>query len=207
MYTDEALGVTYRRAVVDRELQKLKQEAIDKHGLNKSYANFPTPTATGVNVLGGHAGANTSAGGPSTSSSSPASRLEEELESLDPLMGRRKPKGMREGDWERILREELWKANEASELLGPDSFPDWRALMDDCFERRQQERGRAGGVDAFRTDDADPLLAGVDNGDVAPKFKTTPETKRTALVIRSYEGYPWVSWKSAGFSFCIAAFI
>lgn len=206
MYTDDALGITYRRAVVDRELQKLKQEAISNLGLKKGQTSLPTPTATGVNVLGGNAAANISAGASSTSSSSPASRLEEELESLDPLMGRRKPKGMREGDWERILREELWKANEASELLGPDSFPDWRALMDECFERRQQERGRAGGVDAFRPDDADPLLAGVDNGDVAPKFKTTPETKRSALVLRSYEGYPWVSRRSAGSSLFIALF-
>ncbi len=215
MYTDEALGITYRRAAVDGTLRKMKEEAIDKHdvrgaGKAAGASSAPTPTATGVNVLGAGAGGAASkqpssadsaaAAASAAAGAAKAQQKAEEEEGYDPLMGRPKPKGMREGDWERILRDNVWRQNEASELLGPESYPDWRALMDECFEQRETERGRGGaGVDVFRPDDVDPLLEGVDNADVAPKFKVTPKTKRSALVMRAYEGYPWVS-AASGFT-------
>ena len=90
----------------------------------------------------------------------------------------------------------MWRANVRSEELGPKSFPDWRALMDGCFEKRERERGRAGGVDTFDPTSrpiADVIEEEKEDGDVLPRYKTNPETKRTALVMRAYEGYVWVS--------------
>lgn len=175
MYTDEALGVTYR-AEVDEEMERQRHRKAAMYDEDPDNLK-PIKSADGIidqtvgQIL-----------------KTPS------FNNTDPLMGPQKPADMPEGEWERYLRDRMWRANVRSEELGPISFPDWRALMDACFEQRERERGRAGGVEPF-----DPTVQPIadiieqenQEDDIPSKFKTTPQTKRTALVMRSYEGYVW----------------
>lgn len=120
MYTDEALGVTYRRT-----------ELGETHGVQVHAAAAPNFT--------------------------------------DSHRGHFKPETMDLHDWESLMSDRVRQANLRSEELGANSFPDWRALMDTCFERRARE-----------------ATAG-------PEVEVTPKTKRTALVIRMNEDQVWVS--------------
>lgn len=183
MYTDEALGITYRSDVDEESEDKRKQkEAMyddDPDNLQPIYANkpggaLPTP--------------------PSGEQGQEEMKRLPKFDSLNPLFGPRKPATMPEGEWERFLRDRMWRANMRSEELGSESYPDWRGLMDGCFEQRERERGRAGGVDPF--DAASQPIADViekeqEEEEMLPKYKSNPESKRTALVMRSYEGYVW----------------
>lgn len=189
MYSDEALGITYR-ADVDEEMEdkrKAKEAMYDEDpdNLRPVYTNKGASAAT-----------STSPSSSSKTSTSTAPKVKiPAYNNTDSLFGPRKPANMNEGDWERFLRDRMWRANMRSEELGPKSYPDWRGLMDGCFEQRERERGRAGGVDPF--DPTSQPMADVIEKEqqeeeiIAPKFKTNPDSKRTALVMRSYEGYVW----------------
>ncbi|PWN28495.1 hypothetical protein BDZ90DRAFT_149698 [Jaminaea rosea] len=177
MYTDEALGITYR-AEVDEEMerQRLRKAAM--------YDEDPD------NLKPVHA----AEGGLPVDQTASQILKAPSFNNTDPLMGPQKPAEMPEGEWERYLRDRMWRANVRSEELGPISFPDWRALMDACYEQRERERGRAGGVEPFDPTTqpiADIIEQENQDDDIPSKFKTTPQTKRTALVMRSYEGYVW----------------
>lgn len=185
MYSDEALGITYRSDVDEEMEEKRRQkEAMyddDPDNLRPVYthkADASEPTST----------AKSSGAGKAKPKPGPTFNI------TDSLYGPQKPANMNEGDWERYLRDRMWRANKRSEELGRDSYPDWRGLMDACYEQRERERGRAGGVDAFDPASqpmADVIEKELEEEDIAPKFKTNPESKRTALVMRSYEGYVW----------------
>jgi hypothetical protein len=224
MYTDEALGITYRTDV-DDEIEEAKAKKKQMYDDDPDNLKPTASSSAAPNVITGgqpafmgkpgskdpnsrkhaqeaasrsanaaaKAAASISAGGKSNKN---YKRPLVGFNATDPLFGPRKPAKMHEGEWERFLRDRVWKANLRSEELGPISFPDWRALMDACFEKRERERGRAGGVDAFDPASqplADTIAQEMLDDDVPPKFKTNPDTKRTALVMRSYEGYVWVS--------------
>lgn len=210
MYSDEALGITYRKEPEPEE----KQDEIEFEDDDDPENLKPTKKVKGTGARPAGAAAqkafrasqaaaasdsasssSSSSSGSSTSSSDSSSDTPEK-EKENPLFGPRKPVGMNEGDWERILRDRMWRANVRSEELGPDSFPDWRALMDACYEKHEREQGHGGGVERWDPK-ARPAGSGAydedDEDDVPPKYKTTIENKRTALVMRSYEGYVWVS--------------
>lgn len=179
MYTDEALGITYR-ADVDEEMERQRQAKAalyDEDPDNLKPVRKPEPSAVDGNATeSGRLG------------------FKPSFDNTDPLMGPRKPADMPEGEWERFLRDRMWRANVRSEELGPGSFPDWRALMDSCFQQRERERGRSGGVEPFDPT-TQPIADVIEQeqllDDIPAKFRTTRETKRTALVMRSYEGYVW----------------
>ncbi|PWN50096.1 hypothetical protein IE53DRAFT_316435 [Violaceomyces palustris] len=177
MYTDEALNITYRRD--PEELKKFDAKLQD-------YDDDPD----NVKPKPKKAGATSGNGNGQSSSSGAKGESTPKKEKIDPLYGPRKPAGMNELDWERTLRDRMWRANVLSEELGPDSYPDWRALMDACYHQREHERGMAGGVDRF-----DPNASPADGDDFSDqdpsRIRTTPASKRTALVMRSYEGYVW----------------
>lgn len=178
MYTDEALGISYRTDV-DEEMERHRQQKAAMYDDDPDNLKPVNPLKTD----------NATTNGTATNST-----FQPAFKNTDPLMGPRKPENMPEGEWERFLRDRMWRANVRSEELGPISFPDWRALMDACYEQRERERGRAGGVEPFDPTTqpiADVIEQEQANDDISPKFKTTPQTKRTALVMRSYEGYVW----------------
>lgn len=186
MYTDEALGITYR-SDVDEEMEEQRREKAamyddDPDNLKPVYDT--TSSAADAQATGN----GTADGTKAKPTFTPA------FNNSDPLVGPQKPAAMPEGEWERYLRDRMWRANLRSEGLGPNSFPDWRALMDACYEQRERERGRAGGVEPFDPTTqpiADIIEQENFDDDTPNKFKTTPQTKRTALVMRSYEGYVW----------------
>ncbi|KAE8219093.1 hypothetical protein CF319_g7146 [Tilletia indica] len=266
MYSDQALGITYRHEPLNNEaaLRKQKEALFDPEDpenlvpkpleaaaqaaaqaeaeLELGVADKADPNAAKFGTIPPSSSSSSS----STSTSGNAS-----VPDFDPLMGPTKPHDMPEGDWENQLRDRLWSVNERAERAladGIQTFPDWRALMDACFEQRERERGRGGGVDSFDPSampitqeqgggpgagvhlpaagagtEKDPVKAAVGGSNAAggaggvsgnggagagtgaganagankedykskTKFSTTPETKRTALVMRSYEGYPW----------------
>lgn len=213
MYTDEALGIIYRLDV-DEEEEKWRKE---REELWDNDPDNPKPIYNPDNPNGN---GNSNSGSTNSDPFSSAPNYNR----TDPLFGPKKPRDMDEGNWERYLRDRMWKSNVRSEELGPTSFPDWRALMDNCFEQRERERGLAGGVEKFDWNDPNKIIGnggedfssngGKDSGNVfggtttnngggggnngygndrEGKGTTTPETKRTALVMRSYEGYVWVS--------------
>lgn len=215
MYTDEALGIIYRLDV-DEEEEKWRKE---REELWDNDPDNPKPIYNpDSNPSNGNGNSNSGSTNSDPFSSAP------NYNRTDPLFGPKKPRDMDEGNWERYLRDRMWKSNVRSEELGPTSFPDWRALMDNCFEQRERERGLAGGVERFDWNDPNRMSGdgnggedflsngGKDSGNVfggtttnngggnnghgndrEGKGTTTPETKRTALVMRSYEGYVWVS--------------
>lgn len=179
MYTDEALGITYRTEV-DTEMEQLRKDKAalyddDPENLKPVYADkAAADAARGIK------------------SETPKNKAPT-FNVTDSLYGPQKPPQMNEGAWERYLRDRMWRANVRSEDLGLGSYPDWRGLMDACYEQREHERGRAGGVDPF-----DPTMQPIADildqqpkDDNIPRYKTNPETKRTALVMRCYEGYVW----------------
>lgn len=184
MYSDEALGITYR-ADVDMEMEQIRK---DKEALYDDDPENPKPVYHDV----AEAEAARKAAG-TTQQKVDTKPNQSTIPVEDSLYGPKKPAQWTEEEWERYLRDRMWRANFRSEDLGPGSYPDWRGLMDACFEQREHERGRAGGVDPF-----DPITQPVaeelqkqGKEDAAPRYKTNPETKRTALVMRSYEGYVW----------------
>lgn len=177
MYTDEALDIVYRRAIVDPALLEARDravmqadkgaEAVLKDKAVKAFALEPGFTV------------------PRRDSAHP--------DYADPLMGRRRPEDITDEAWDMTLRKDLMRANDAAELLGSSTYPDWRKLLQSCAAQRHEERKG----DVFWPDDADPLLLGgtgahrADPTNLNPKFRTTPETKRTAIVLRLQEGYVW----------------
>lgn len=172
MYTDEALNITYRKD--PDELTELIAKVED-------YDDDPDNVMPLKQKL--------SPKGTSTTTSATSSPTPKK-EKIDPLHGPRKPEGMSEGEWEGRLRDRMWRANVLSEDLGPSSYPDWRALMDGCFQKRLHDRGMAGGVEHFDSHNI-PTAEELHPTGRRPRVHTTPETKRTALVMRSYEGYVW----------------
>ncbi|PWN42606.1 hypothetical protein IE81DRAFT_330129 [Ceraceosorus guamensis] len=212
MYTDDALGITYRQDL-DEEMEETRRK---KAALYDDDPDNLKPTAStasnGAAITGGQGAfggqgksgnssrqrrpankSSSSASSTTTASHAKATKIAP-FNNTDPLYGPQKPANWHEGDWERYLRDRTWRANLRSEELGPISFPDWRALMDACFEKRERERGRAAGVDPYDPTSqplADVIAQEMMDEDIPAKFKTTPETKRTALVMRAYEGYVW----------------
>ncbi|KAK0549951.1 hypothetical protein OC846_003867 [Tilletia horrida] len=265
MYSDQALGITYRLEPLNNEaiLRKQKEALFDSADADNLMPKQPLAQAAKAAAqaeaelepgVGGPVDPNAAKFGtisPSSSSSSNGTAANVTKPAFDPLMGPPKPHDLPEVDWENHLRDRMWAINERAERLladGIQTFPDWRALMDGCFEQRERERGHGGGVDAFDASampitqaqgggpgagvvlpvtgtgaEKDPVKAavagdaGIDTGGskgkssggkilggagrgksgvqedykAKTKFSTTPETKRTALVMRSYEGYPW----------------
>ncbi|EPQ27122.1 uncharacterized protein PFL1_05403 [Pseudozyma flocculosa PF-1] len=218
MYTDDALGITYRKD--PEEIEDLLTQLDDydddpdnvkpiKKAKSKASADGSDDgevdsASDGAGEADGSAASQQAFGAKSQSGDKPKRQKKKKV---DPLYGPEKPAGMSEGDWERHLRDRLWRANLQSEELGPSSYPDWKALMDACYEKRTHDRGMAGGVDRFDPHssvvggDDDEGSSGGGGGDSSSSggsgsnkrkhHRTTPETKRTALVMRAYEGYPW----------------
>lgn len=194
MYTDDALGITYRRAIVDGELQRMRDRARRRAQAQKIKAahaaaasTAPPPTATGVNAF---AAADADAAAAAALADDPSIPPDPDAgpdldpndpDYIDPLLGRTKPTDVPPWEWENRLRADVWEANDAAELLGPSSFPDWRALLDRCYTQRQDERGGK----------TDPFVPGGNAGDTKSKYRTTKETKRSVIVLRAYEGYVW----------------
>ena len=89
----------------------------------------------------------------------------------DPLMGLPKPKGMGRDEYEDLLRQRLMQQNtrDKKEVF----VPDWRALMDACYQQHVASQDR-------NASDYD-----------GQRYMLDPTIKRTALVMRSYQGYPW----------------
>lgn len=189
MYSDEALGVTYRTDVDE----DVKRQHRAKAALYDDDPDNLKPVRTAPSVSAG-ANASNSTNGSNSAQLLNKARVTPAYNNTDSLLGPRKPASMPEGEWERYLRDRMWRANVRSEELGPDSFPDWKALMENCYKQRERERGRAGGVEPFDPTTqpiADVIEQEQQDDDIPLKFKTTPQTKRTALVMRSYEGYVW----------------
>lgn len=187
MYTDEALNITYRKDPDELEKLFTKLDDYDDDPDNvKPVAHKPNkgnqdPLAAATDA---------SSSSSKTGSPKPKPQAQPQPQT-DPLYGPKKPAGMSEDEWERQLRDRLWRANAMSEQLGPSSYPDWRALMDACYEQRLHERGMAGGVDRFDPHSSFNAEEPDSSSNSKTKFRTTPETKRTALVMRAYEGYVW----------------
>lgn len=124
MYTDKALGVVYRRAIVDPALKQARDRALANTAnrtLDGSGSTLGAPSRL-LNVKGpGYTFPKLSPTHPNYS---------------HPLMGRRRPATMTTGDWEDVLRKDVHDANENADLLGPSSYPDWRKLMDACVAQR-----------------------------------------------------------------------
>ncbi|WFD27571.1 hypothetical protein MNAN1_002570 [Malassezia nana] len=89
----------------------------------------------------------------------------------DPLHGQPRPAGMSTGDYENLLRDRLMQQNTRD--TSRVSVPNWRALMDACYARHVQQQG-------WNTSTWD-----------SEQYRTNPAVKRTAIVMRAYEGYPW----------------
>ncbi|KAK0537291.1 hypothetical protein OC834_000863 [Tilletia horrida] len=258
MYSDLALGITYRLEPVNSEAVLKQQQAalFDPEDPDNLKPKLPLEAAAQAAAqaeaelepgVAGPADPNAAKFGTIPMGSAPsrdstASANATTVPQYDPLMGPPKPHDLPEADWENHLRDQMWSINERAERAladGIQTFPDWRALMDNCFEQRERERGHGGGVDAFDAaampitqaqgggpgaghhvsgpgTEKDPVkaavAAGTSNGAAGggnaaggvgggagvkedykskTKFSTTPQTKRTALVMRSYEGYPW----------------
>ncbi|CAD6890361.1 unnamed protein product [Tilletia laevis] len=266
MYSDLALGITYRVEPLNSEaaIRKKKEALFDPEDPENLVPKLPLDAAAQAAAqaeselelgVAGPADPDAAKFGtipPGSSSSSTTSNNASSIPDFDPLMGPPKPHGLPDHDWENHLRDQMWSINERAERAladGVQTFPDWRALMDACFEQRERERGRGGGVDLFDAAampitqeqgggpgagvhlppaggagaEKDPVKAavagsasaggaggvsgghggtGAGNGaggsgagkedfKAKTKFSTTPQTKRTALVMRSYEGYPW----------------
>ncbi|PWN21325.1 hypothetical protein BCV69DRAFT_166983 [Microstroma glucosiphilum] len=189
MYSDEALGISYRTDVDE----DVKRQHRAKAALYDDDPDNLKPVRSAPSVSAA-ANASNSTNAPHSAHLLNKARVTPAYNNTDSLLGPRKPASMPEGEWERYLRDRMWRANVRSEELGPESFPDWKALMENCFKQREKERGRAGGVEPFDPTTqpiADVIEQEQQDEDVPLKFKTTPQTKRTALVMRSYEGYVW----------------
>mgnify|MGYP007072505628 FL=1 len=137
MYTDEALGITYR--LPDELLPRTKalfdEDPDDPRAMREQQR--------------------------------PDVREARERLGYDPLHGLPYPEHMPTREYEELLRTRLMHAN----ARRPDEAfaPDWRALMDACYARR-----------------------GAANRTSSPQeYLTNPAMKRTAIVMRAYEGYPW----------------
>lgn len=137
MYTDEALGITYR--LPDELLPRTKalfdEDPDDPRAMREQQR--------------------------------PDVREARERLGYDPLHGLPYPEHMPTREYEELLRTRLMHAN----ARRPDEAfaPDWRALMDACYAQR-----------------------GAANRTSSPhEYLTNPAMKRTAIVMRAYEGYPW----------------
>lgn len=89
----------------------------------------------------------------------------------DPLFGQPRPAGMQTREYEDLLRERLMHQNTRDPHRV--SVPNWRELMDACYARHVQQQG---------------WNASTWDGE---QYRTNPAVKRTAIVMRAYEGYPW----------------
>ena len=167
MYTDEALNITYRLP------DELLPQANDQLIYDEDPDN-PLPV--------GHKKARTAS-------------VQETRERLgyDPLHGMKRDFNVPTNVWEDRLRADLARYNtrDADEVY----VPDWRQLMDNCYAQRLAERGvnssvAAGAPSETKAHTFSTAQAAWDSE--ATKLRgTDPKTKRTALVLRSYEGYPW----------------
>ena len=137
MYTDEALGITYRLPdeLLPRTKASFDEDPDDPRAMREQQR--------------------------------PDVREARERLGYDPLHGLPYPEHMPMKEYEELLRTRLMHAN----ARRPDEAfaPDWRALMDACYARR-----------------------GAANRTTSPQeYLTNPAMKRTAIVMRAYEGYPW----------------
>ncbi|WFD31504.1 hypothetical protein MSPP1_002541 [Malassezia sp. CBS 17886] len=165
MYTDEALNITYR----------LPDELL--------------PDALAAAAHGDGAAAAV----PMRNRTADAAALEEARRRVgyDPLHGLRKPADMDRWQWEEQLRMVLSTHN--SRDKNTVFVPDWRALMDGCYRQRLTERegnASAGASHAAPRPSEGGSHVLVDEVSVQ-YYRTNPSHKRTALVMRSYQGYPW----------------
>ena len=98
----------------------------------------------------------------------------EALEKLryDPLHGLPRPEHMPTKEYEQELRNQLVRHN--TRRKDQVFAPDWRELMDNCYERRLAQSGRNASSSSHDFE-----------------YLTNPAVKRTAIVMRSYQGYPW----------------
>ncbi|WFC98306.1 hypothetical protein MYAM1_001032 [Malassezia yamatoensis] len=167
MYTDEALNITYR--LPDELLPKANDQLI--------YDEDPdNPLPVGRKK-------------PRTAS------VKETRERLgyDTLHGMKRDFNVPTSVWENRLREDLARYNtrSAKEVY----VPDWRQLMDNCYAQRLAERGLNNtDVQSNAKESMSHMFNTAQSAwdsDVTKVRKISPQSKRTALVLRSYEGYPW----------------
>lgn len=159
MYTDKALGITYRLPN-----EELPQRPIDLERGEKARTLRPM------------------------------------YSTHDPLHGPLRDPQMNEEQWEDQLRRRMYEYNtrDVSELV----MPDWRELMDACFEQRLADRGAhnethtvnadlhsLGGSSGTRKGENDWVK--VLGTDPMKLYHPPPDRKRTAIVLRSYQGFAW----------------
>lgn len=165
MYTDEALNITYR----------LPEELLPSFAEQLVYDEDPDNPR------------------PATQKKHRTASVEETREEIgyDPLHGLRRDPSLSTPAWEDRLRDELRKQNLRDEKTV--YVPDWRQLMDACYADRLAQRGWDSGVSAPYNASAHSYTAAPNawDPDAVSKYRTHPQYKRTALVLRSYEGYPW----------------
>ncbi|PKI85097.1 hypothetical protein MVES1_001435 [Malassezia vespertilionis] len=109
----------------------------------------------------------------------------------DPLHGLQRDPAVSTSMWEAALRYNLTVANMRDD---DDLFvPDWRALMDGCYRQRLEERGwnETAIEREMRARPFDPSRPALSRENAQMLYHTTPGTKRTVVVMRSYQGYPW----------------
>ncbi|WFD36176.1 hypothetical protein MCUN1_003053 [Malassezia cuniculi] len=155
MYTDKALGITYR--LPDEELP---QPAIELEQGSQPRIQRPP------------------------------------YSSYDPLHGPVRDPSMSEREWEERLRREMYAYN-TRDLAGL-VMPDWRALMDSCYEQRVAERGAANDSAAQTTTIMSQSVKSNTSewvhrlsADPMKLYHPPADRKRTALVLRSYQGFAW----------------
>ena len=150
MYTDKALGITYR----------LPSEELPPHPIDVAQGaenRPPRPPYT----------------------------------THDPLHGRLRDAHMPEHEWEELLRREMYEYNARD--MRVLAIPDWRELMDACYEQRVAEQG--GAAETAQESAAAPGASydwlGVLSTDPHKFYRPRADRKRTALVLRSYQGFTW----------------
>lgn len=164
MYTDEALNITYR--LPDELLPTANVQVIyDEDPDNPQPIGHRKPRVASLNETRERLG-------------------------YDPLHGLPRDPTVPVKIWENRLREDLARYNARSNEKV--YVPDWRQLMDDCYAQRLAERGWNSSAPVDKNPPPS-TSAGQGNWDMdASKiYRTNPHYKRTALVMRSYEGYPW----------------
>lgn len=167
MYTDEALNITYR----------LPEELLPRANDQLIYDDDPdNPLPIGRKK-------------PRTASTKEA----RERLGYDPLHGLKRDFNVPEHVWEDRLREDLARHN----TRNPREVyvPNWRQLMDDCYAQRLAERGlNSSEVPNSASDGLSQAFRNTqttwDRDEMHVRMPSS-QSKRTALVLRSYEGYPW----------------
>ena len=145
MYTDEALGITYR----------LPEELLPRHRITLYDEDPENPKPLGERKV------------------EDASRTETMARlGYDPLMGLPRPANLDTPAYEEQLRQRLLEQNTRDKATV--YVPDWRSLMDACYQRYVDRKGW-----------------GAANGYDSGRYLTDPSVKRSAIVMRAYQGYPW----------------